>query len=68
MHPRKSLLWAGALAVLAAAGVPPASAEVQLQLNLGGPGYSLGFSNFPQYVYLAPPPGYAVYYPAPLYA
>ncbi|MGK9450141.1 translation initiation factor IF-2 [Acidithiobacillus caldus] len=68
MHPRKSLLWAGALAVMVSAGVAPASADVQLQLNLGGPGYSLGFSNFPQYVYLAPPPGYAVYYPAPLYA
>jgi hypothetical protein len=26
-------------------------------LNLGGPGYAIGFSNYPQYTLWAPPPG-----------
>ncbi|MGC8467244.1 MAG: translation initiation factor IF-2 [Acidithiobacillus sp.] len=68
MHPKKSLLWAGAIAILGSAGIGPVLADVQLQLNLGGPGYPIGFSNFPQYAYLVPPPTYVRYYPAPLYA
>jgi hypothetical protein len=41
---------------------------LDFSLNLGGPGYSVGFSNYPQYYYLAPPQPYVSWYSPPLYA
>lgn len=67
LPPKKSLL--SLLLVSSLGWVAVAHADpLNFSLDLGGPGYTIGFSNYPQYSFWAPPPVYEEYYPQPLYA
>ncbi|MBU2719399.1 hypothetical protein HF563_08425, partial [Acidithiobacillus ferridurans] len=57
------------MAILAGLGSSAALGDpLAFNLQLGGPGYAVGFSNIPQYSFWAPPPAYVTYYDQPLYA
>lgn len=45
-------------------GLPAHAGPLDFSLNLDGPGCAIGFSNYPQYTFLAPPPEYLTYYTA----
>ena len=68
MFRKHRILFAAMLStgLLTAAGAQ--ADPLDFSLNLGGPGYSVGFSNYPQYYYLAPPQPYVSWYSPPLYA